>query len=203
MAVRFHGKTKQASITTSFRAVVMLLLFITFASCGKDAHKEVIEMAFDPEQTYTMRTTNVSSLISDSGITRFRLNAKEVLMFDQAAEPYMYFPEGIYIERFDTLFNTEASVRADTAYQWNRKGLAKLIGNVEMNNLEGERFQTELLYWDRNEKRFYSDACIRIERHDRIITGIGFESNENMTAYWITHPQGTIPVSETKTVAND
>jgi LPS export ABC transporter protein LptC len=138
----------------------------------------------------------MSSLISDSGVTRFRLQAPEVLIFDKAAEPYLYCPQGIYIERFDTLFNVEASIRADTAYQWESKGLAKLIGNVTIVNLQGERFETQLLYWDRNGKRFYSDSTIRIERADRVLTGKGFESNEQMTDYSIFQPQGTFIVTE-------
>ena len=52
----------------------MLLLFS--ASCSKE-HKEVVDVEFDPDKTYTMKATDVSSLISDSGITRYRLKAKE------------------------------------------------------------------------------------------------------------------------------
>jgi len=61
-------------ITTTFVVVVMLLLFS--ASCSKE-HKEVVDVEFDPDKTYTMKATDVSSLISDSGITRYRLKAKD------------------------------------------------------------------------------------------------------------------------------
>ena len=71
----------------------MLLLFS--ASCSKE-HKEVVDVEFDPDKTYTMKATDVSSLISDSGITRYRLKAKEWQIYGKAAEPHWYFPEGIY-----------------------------------------------------------------------------------------------------------
>lgn len=180
-------------MTTTFRVVVVFLLFT--ASCGKDK-KDVVEVVFDPETTYTMRTTDIQSLISDSGLTRYRLKAKEMMVFEKAEEPFWYFPRGIYIEKFDTLFNIEASFEADTAYHWDKKGLWKAIGNVNILNLEGERFETELLYWDSNEERIYSDAFIRIEQHDKTITGIGFESDQNMTNYRIFRPQGSIPVGD-------
>ena len=70
---RFLCKTNNQGITTIFTVVVMLLLFT--ASCGSD-NKEVVVVAFDPETTYTLKTTDYSTLISDSGITRYRLNAK-------------------------------------------------------------------------------------------------------------------------------
>ena len=184
-------------ITTIFSMVVMLLLFS--ASCS-DEKEEVVNVAFDPEKTYTMKATDVSSLISDSGITRYRLKAKEWLIYGKAKEPHWYFPGGIYVEKFDTLFRTEASIEADTAYYFDKKGLWELIGNVQVKSLEGERFETEQLFWDQKKELVYSDKYMRIEQEDKIITGIGFESNQNMTRYKIFNSQGIFPVTETAPV---
>ena len=88
---RFHCKTENMGITTTFVVVVMLLLFS--ASCSKE-HKEVVDVEFDPDKTYTMKATDVSSLISDSGITRYRLKAKEWQIYGKAAEPIGISPRG-------------------------------------------------------------------------------------------------------------
>lgn len=191
---RFLCKTNKYGITTTFVVVVMLLLFM--ASCGKE-NKEVVEVTFDPENTYTLRTTDVSSLISDSGITRYRMNAKEWLVFGKAKEPYSYFPQGVYVEKFDSLFNVEASVKADTAYYWDKKGLYKLIGHVGILSQEGKKLDTSILYFDQKEDQIYTDEYFELEEGDKIITGIGFKSNQNMTKYKIFNSQGTFPVSDT------
>ena len=191
---RFLCKTNKYGITTTFAVVVMLLLFL--ASCGKE-NKEVVEVTFDPENTYTLRTTDVSSLISDSGITRYRMNAKEWLVFGKAKEPYSYFPQGVYVEKFDSLFNVEASVKADTAYYWDKKGLYKLIGHVSILSQEGKKLDTSILYFDQKEDQIYTDEYFELEEGDKIITGIGFKSNQNMTKYKIFNSQGTFPVSDT------
>lgn len=191
---RFLCKTNKYGITTTFAVVVMLLLFM--ASCGKE-NKEVVEVTFDPENTYTLRTTDVSSLISDSGITRYRMNAKEWLVFGKAKEPYSYFPQGVYVEKFDSLFNVEASVKADTAYYWDKKGLYKLIGHVGILSQEGKKLNTSILYFDQKEDLIYTDEYFELEEGDKIITGIGFKSNQNMTKYKIFNSQGTFPVSDT------
>lgn len=190
---RFLSKTKKQDITTAWMMVVMSLLFIV--SCGDDT-KDVVEVSFDPETSYTLKTTSLTTLISDSGITRYRLKAAEVLMFDKAKEPYWYFPKGLYLEKFDTLFHVEASVKADTAYNYEKKGLWKLVGNVKVESLEGKKFETSLLFWDREKEKIYSDQYIRIEEIDKIITGVGFESNQNMTKYKIFNSQGVFPVKE-------
>lgn len=191
---RFLCKTNKYGITTTFAVVVMLLLFM--ASCGKE-NKEVVEVTFDPENTYTLRTTDVSSLISDSGITRYRMNAKEWLVFGKAKEPYSYFPQGVYVEKFDSLFNVEASVKADTAYYWDKKGLYKLIGHVSILSQEGKKLDTSILYFDQKEDQIYTDEYFELEEGDKIITGIGFKSNQNMTKYKMFNSQGTFPVSDT------
>lgn len=172
----------------------MLLLFM--ASCDS-SEKEVVVVEFAPETTYTMKTTDLTSLISDSGITRYRMNAKEWLMFGKAKEPYSYFPEGVYVEKFDSLFNVEASVKADTAYYWDKKGLYKLIGNVEILSLEGKKLETSVLFIDQNEDKIHTDCYFELQEGEKIITGIGFESNQTMTKYKIFNSQGTFPVSDT------
>ena len=180
--------------------VVMLLLLLTIA-CSSEK-KEIVDVAFDPEKTYTMKATEVNSLVSDSGLTRYRLNAKEWLVFDKAKEPYWYFPEGIYVEKFDTLFQAEASIKADTAFYYSKQELWRLVGNVKVESLQGEKFDTSELFWNQKEGKVYSDKYIKIEQEDKVITGVGFESNQEMTQYKIFNSKGTVPVSESSPSAN-
>lgn len=186
-----NDEIKHVGITAAPWVAVMLL-FLTLACSGE--HKEVVEVTFDPETTYTMKTTGVISLISDSGVTRYRANAREWLVYGKAQEPYWYFPKGIYVEKFDSLFQTEASIVADTAYYYDKQGLFQFVGQVEVKSLQGERFETEELFWNQKEDKVYSDRFIRIEQEDKIITGVGFESNQNMTRYTIRESRGVFPV---------
>lgn len=193
MAVnRFLVKTNKKGIITIFTVVIMLLSFC--ASCSKEK-REIVKLKFDPEKSFTVRTENVSMLISDSGITRYRLVSKLWLIFDKAKEPYWFFPKGLYVEKYDTLFHTEGFIKADTAYNYSRKHLWKLVGNVKIVSLQGSKFETSLLYWDQREAKLYSDKFMKIQEADKIITGIGFESNQEMTDYRIFNSTGEFPVS--------
>lgn len=182
-----------SSITTVPWMVVMLLLLAV--ACSKET-KDIVDATYDPEKSHTMKATEVNTLISDSGIIRYRIEAAEWMVFGKAKEPYWYFPEGIYVEKFDTLLHSEASIKADTAYYFEKKGLWHLMGNVEVESLEGERFDTPELFWNQKEEKVYSDKYIRIQQEEQIITGIGFESNQDMTRYKIFNSQGVFPVEE-------
>ena len=45
----------------------------------------------------------VTTLISDSGITRYRIETVQWLVFDKKEPTYQEFPKGIYLEQFDFL----------------------------------------------------------------------------------------------------
>ena len=157
--------------------------------------KDIIEYTFDPQTSYTLKETNVITLVSDSGITRYKLEAATWLMFGKASEPYQYFPDGLYLEKFDTLFNIEASIKTDTAYYYERRRLWEANGNVDISNLKGERFRTSQLFWDENKKIVYSDSFIHISREDGENSGFGFTSNEDFTEYKIYKAKASIPVN--------
>lgn len=189
---------KNASITIVLGAMVMFLLF---SSCsGKK--KELGDAITERDPMAVMDTRGVTTLVSDSGVTRYRINTEEWLVFDRKNPPYWAFEKGVYLEKFDSIFQVEASIKADTAYFFNKEELWKLMGNVHIQNLKGEQFDTELLYWDQRTQRIYSDEFIRIEQPDRIITGHGFESNQQMTVYTIRKPEGIFYVDEEAAAAD-
>ena len=148
-----------------------------------------------------MTTLGVTTLISDSGVTRYRVNTEEWMMYDRKKPSYWAFEKGVYMEQFDSIFNVEASIKADTAYYYDKERLWKLIGNVDIQNRKGERFNTELLYWNEATQKVYSDKFIRIQQPDRVITGHGFDSNQQMTVYVIQNIEGIFYVDENEGTA--
>jgi LPS export ABC transporter protein LptC len=186
-------------ITTTFFVVVMLLFF---ASC-RDSNKDFVAFEFDPELVPTMTTTQVDMLISEEGATRMRALADVWEMFDRAAEPHWFFPEGIYVEEFDSLFNIVTTIRADTAWRFTAKDLWQLRGNVQIESISGDEFDTEELFMNQAEGRFFSDRFIEIRRGDgTVVRGTGFESNQSMTEWSIRRPYDSrFPFVETEPVA--
>lgn len=180
------------SITIVLGAIVMLLLF---PSCG-GKKKAVGEAITERDSLPIMSTAGISTLISDSGVTRYRMNAEEWQVFDRKKPSYWAFEKGVYLEQFDSIFHVEASIKADTAYYYDKQRLWKLVGNVDIQNRKGERFNTELLYWNEATQKVYSDRDIRIQQPDRTIIGHGFDSNQQMTVYTIRNIEGIFYVDD-------
>ena len=190
---------RSLSITIAFGVVVMLLLF----SACSGRHKDLGNAITERDSLPVMDTKGVMTLISDSGVTRYRINTEEWLVFDKKNPSYWAFEKGIYLENFDSVFNVEASIKSDTAYYYDKQKLWKLISNVHIQNLKGEKFDTNLLYWDQNKHRVYSDERVRIEQPDQIIYAIGFESDEQLNKYRFFKTEGIFYVDDDSTVPTD
>ena len=150
------------SITIVLGTIVMLLLF---PSCGGKS-KAIGEAITERDSLPMMSTLGVTTLISDSGVTRYRVNTEEWQVFDRKKPSYWAFEKGVYLEQFDSIFHIEASIKADTAYYYDKERLWKLIGNVD------------------------------IQQPDRTITGHGFDSNQQMTVYTIHNIEGIFYVDD-------
>ena len=101
------------------------------------------------------------------------------------------------------MLHIDASIKADTAYYYEKKKLWELKGNVHIQSQRGDKFDTELLFWDENDKKVYSDKFIRIEQEDKTITGYGFESNQELTDYVIHNTTGVFTVENQAATTNN
>lgn len=194
------NKTHTHIIGPFIAVMAMAITFLVSSGCRRDK-KEIVEALSNPKEVSTIFSRDVTTLISDSGVTRYRVVAKEWYMYEQSDSPRWYFPKGLYIETFNENFDVEAFIEGDTAIYYKYKRIWELKGDVRMANTQDERFFTEQLFWDQDKQQIYSDSVIHIERGDRIIEGKGFLSNESMTKYKILKTTGIFPVE--KRPAND
>lgn len=179
----------------SFIAGVLVTLAILFSACGGSSLEQSNQPASRKESPAVV-THDVMTLISDSGITRYRIEAPTWLMYDKTEPPFQEFPDGIYLEQFDQLLTVQASMKADYAYYNEKMQIWILKGNVHAMNRKGEQFDTPNLNWNQKTHRIYSDSVIHITREKSIITGVGFDSNEEMSQYTIINPTGIFPIKE-------
>lgn len=149
----------------------------------------------DAAHAPTMLTRNVETLISDSGVTRFRIVTPVWYVYDEVDEPYWTFPEGLNLDKYDNFFRKEATVVADSAVYFKNKQIWRLDGNVNITNVMNEKFLTNQLFWDQRLHKLYSDSFIHIERQDKVLEGYGFDSNEQLTRYNIRNVSGIFPAN--------
>ena len=167
---------------------------ITLTSC--DGDQEHIASAVNEQDSLAfMRSRGISTLISDSGVMRYKLVAEEWDIYTITNPPTWKFMKGMLMERFDESFHIDLHVQADTAYLHDQR-LWELRGRVVIHNVEGTLFRTEELFWDMNEHQMWSTKYMRIKTTDQELEGTDFRSNEQMTDYYVSNSIGAFPVSD-------
>ena len=172
---------------------LVFVLATVMSGCHNERKVDIVGK-LHPETMPTMSTKDISTLISDSGITQYKVVSHHWYVFNEVDTPYWLFPKGLYLEKFDKKFKVIATVAADSAIYMVRQKLWKLIGNVEIHKAPADLFLSQRLFWNERERKIYSDTFIHIENATHTLEGTGFVSNDQMTAYRILHPNGIFPV---------
>lgn len=174
-----RSKQLLINLTAAFWVVVVLFGAV---SCEKEK-PEKIAAVLNRQAMPGLHATKITTVISDSGITRYRIYTDQWDVFDKAKESYWEFPKGIHFERFNENLVIDANFHSNYARYYDNKRIWEFKGKVKSINMIGEMFETEHLFWDQNQEKIYSDTVVKITQLTRSVTGRGFESNQDMTRY--------------------
>lgn len=178
--------------------VAIAVAVIMSVACSDD-NSNVVANVLNPEKTPTMVTRDIETLISDSGIIRYRITTPIWEMYEEAEEPFWRFPEHLHLEKFNDMGVKDAFIDCDSATFFRNPQIWRLDGHITISNLAGDKFRTNQMFWNQRDRNVYSDSFIQIERPDRIIEGYGFRSNDQLTDYTLYRVAGIFPVEGLKT----
>ncbi len=176
-------------------AVVACLLLLSLSAACEGDKEHFAEGVVSEDAEAFMRSKGVSSLISDSGVLRYRLVAEEWDIFTNTEPSTWVFRKGLLMQRFDERFQIDLYVLADTAYLHEQRTW-ELRGRVLVRNMAGTIFKTEELFWDMADHEMWNNTYMHIVTPDRELEGTDFRSNEQMTDYYVTNSVGNFPVSD-------
>ncbi|MCF0185242.1 MAG: LPS export ABC transporter periplasmic protein LptC [Bacteroidaceae bacterium] len=182
------------SIIAVFFTAIMLL---SYTSCSLN-EKHLINAINEQDSLPTLSSTGISTLISDSGVIRYKLVTEKWDIYTKTDPTKWEFIKGLYIEQFDEDMHVSATIQADTAYFFDMIKLWELRGRVFVRNREGTIFRTKVLFWDQKKREFYSHENMLVITPDRELRGTEFRSNEDMTNYIVSNPKGYFPMSDTE-----
>jgi LPS export ABC transporter protein LptC len=184
--------SKKPVLSKIFRIAVLVTgTAILFYGCEKN-NIEKIKAFSSPENLPLQEATNFETLFTDSGEVRFSLKAPKLLRYETEGQPFVEFPEGIELEKYDENQNIISSITADYAKQFPKEDKWEAKNNVVATNLDGDTLKTEHLIWEERTEKIYTEEFVKIIRPDQIITGIGFESDQTLENWRIKNPKGTL-----------
>ena len=150
----------------------------------------------DRDSASMMTSYGVNTLISDSGVIKYRIVTERWDVNTVKTPPRWTFERGIFMEQFDEKFHIEGYIQADTAWYYDQQKLWELRGRVHIRNVNGLVFRSEELFWDGIKHEFYSHKFSRVVTPERTLEGTYFRSDEHMTHYEVTNSVGSFQASD-------
>ena len=165
--------------------------FLIFTNSCEETVEHTAPAINDRDSVSVMTSYGVNTLISDSGVMKYRI-VSEVWDVNSIKNPTRWtFNKGIFIEQFDEKFHVEAHIQSDTAYYYDQKKIWELRGRVRVKTKDGLRFSSEELFWDQNRHELYSHRFSRVITPEREMQGTYFLSDERMNHYTVSNSKGS------------
>lgn len=171
-------------------------------SCN-DVQEHTAPAIHDRDSASMMVSYGVNTLISDSGIIKYRI-VTERWDVNTVRQPSRWtFEKGVFFEQFDEKFHVEAYIQADTAWYFDQKKLWHLRGRVRIRNINGLLYESEELFWDGLSHELYSNVFSKVTTPERSMEGTYFLSDERMTHYMVSNSKGSFTREDMTGEQND
>ncbi len=180
--------------------VVVLLLQVSWCIlfiCSCTEHKSHTAPAVrDRDSASMMVSYGVNTLISDSGVIKYRIVSERWEVNTIKNPSRWIFEKGIFMEQYDNTFHIQGHIQADTAWYYDQQKLWELRGRVSIRNVNGLIFNSEELFWDGIRHEFYSYKFSRLVTPERTLEGTYFRSDEKMQHYEVSNSVGSFQTSD-------
>lgn len=179
-----------------YKRVAVIILLTAALLYGCENNIEKIKPFNSYDNLPVVEATNFETFFTDSGKVRFSLKTPLLLRFEPEGKPYLEFPKGIELIKYDDNNKIISSITANYAKQFVEDKKWEAKNNVIATNIKGDTLKTEHLIWEENTEKIYTEEYVKIIRTDQIITGIGFQSDQSLENWRIKNPKGTIYISQ-------
>lgn len=145
----------------------------------------------DKDSVAMMTSYGVNTLISDSGVIKYRIVTERWEVNTNRVPSRWIFDKGMLLEQFDEKFHINSYIQCDTAYYFDQERVWKLYGRVRILTKDGLRFTSEQLTWDENKHELSSNVFSKLITPERTLQGSYFWSDERMTRYFVSNSKGS------------
>ncbi len=170
------------------------LILQVLSSCKNDL-QDIEAVTKKPEPLEVGK--NVEMIYSDSAIIKFILKAPvlEHYIINNDSS-YIEFKKGVDVKFFNDKGIEDSHLTSEYAIHYEKDDKIRTEKNVQVVNRNGDKLSTEKLWWDKKNRKIYSDVFVKIHTSEEIIFGDGLESNEDFTKYRILNIKGTINIKD-------
>lgn len=173
--------------------VIIGIMFLTtiFSCTVKEEEREKFAKKNFPAE----EGKEISLLYTENGIKTTEIRAGRMIRYEKP-ENALELKDGVTVLFYDSLGKISAEWNAMHATHYPDKGLLIAKKNIVLTDyVENKKMETEELSWNEKTGKIHSDAFVTITTKDEIITGEGFEAEQDFSRYKIKKIKGNVKIS--------
>lgn len=179
----------RSSLYSLFIGLVLLTASYAMVSCSEE-REHTAPAIHDCDSVPVMTTYGVNTLISDSGVIKYRIVTERWEINENRKPSRWTFNKGILLTQFDLKKHVVGYIQCDSAVYFDKDRRWELRGRVRILTAQGLNFYSNELYWDERNHEMWSYSYSHLKTPDKELQGNWFRSDEQMTNYEIRQTKG-------------
>ena len=179
----------RSSLYSLFIGLVLLTASYAMVSCSEE-REHTAPAIHDRDSVPVMTTYGVNTLISDSGVIKYRIVTERWEINENRNPSRWTFNKGILLTQFDLKKHVVGYIQCDSAVYFDKDRRWELRGRVRILTAQGLTFYSNELYWDERNHEMWSYSYSHLKTPDKELQGNWFRSDEQMTNYEIRQTKG-------------
>jgi len=142
------------------------------------------------------KAKDIESYLSQGGEMRAKLLSPLMYRY-QTDTVYTEFPNTLHVDFYDDSVRVESWLTAKYGKYYENLNKVFLRDSVMVVNMDGDTLRCPELWWDQNQKKFYTDKPSRIDGKDKhIYCRDGIEGPQDLKVLTCHYPTGPFQVKE-------
>ena len=179
----------RSSLYSFFIGLVLFTVSYAMVSCSEE-REHTAPAIHDRDSVPVMTTYGVNTLISDSGVIKYRIVTERWEINENRRPSRWTFNKGILLTQFDLKKHVVGYIQCDSAVYFDKDRRWELRGRVRILTAQGLNFYSNELYWDERNHEMWSYSYSHLKTPDKELQGNWFHSDEQMTNYEIRQTKG-------------
>jgi len=175
----YSGFWRKNKSLSSVLLIVAGSCFLLFTSCKNDL-AEIQRFIKHDETTYET-ISDFKTLYSDSAVVKVKIQGPTMLRHLDKEKPRQEFPDGMKVEFFTPNKRVTSRLTAKYGLRLEKERQVIVRDSVVWESINKETIETTELIWDEKTEKVFTNKFVVIRRPGEIITGYGFESNQDFS----------------------
>lgn len=168
------------------KKIVIIAFALVYLACSSKRQGVNFDISTMPTQT----VYDAETMFTDRG--QLQMEVKQPVLYNyEDEERTQISPIGIALSFYDKETNElQVYIRADSAVNSQKSKLMRFYKDVQVFDYRTmDTIYTEAMYWDQDKRKIYSDVNTTVLKPREIITGTGFDSDEEMRNVKVRNPR--------------